>query len=424
MNFSNLTALLRHRNYAIYCAGNVISLTGSWIQRIAIAWLAWEMTQSPFWLGVVAASGLVPVLIVGPLGGVLADRLSQIRLIAVSQFLACVLATVLIIVYSAGLLSLGLLIAFRALLSAILAISQPTRMALIPSLVGPGQLTAAISFGAVVFNVARILGPALAGVLLAIGDYRIAFIANALTYLVFVVAILQIRMDAPPRINERRTGSIAGEIRIGVRYVLGHPGISIIFLFMLVAVTAARPISELLPAFVDVVYNMDVGGFALMTSSMAVGSILGGLWTTQRGLPGLTRTAITCGALYALSIAVFVLIPVYWLAVPVIALASLFTAVFGISSQTLIQSSVDDDVRGRVMSLWFVVQRAGPPLGALIMGALADWWGLSVPFLVGSGLCLITAGVAWSKRNALARALEVDRSKRRKDEADLKPARL
>src|SRR5690606_22082585 len=141
--------------YLFYTLGNLISLTGGWIQRIALAWLVWEMTQSPFWLGIVAAAGLVPVLIIGPLGGTLADRCSQLKLIAVTQIAAALLMILLFAVYELDLLTLPLILLFRFTPSAILSISQPTRLALIQQLVEPQLLPSAISFGAISFNAAR-----------------------------------------------------------------------------------------------------------------------------------------------------------------------------------------------------------------------------------------------------------------------------
>ena len=406
MNFSALISLFSNRNYAIYTLGNTLSLIGSWNYRIAVAWLVWEMTKSPFWLGVVGSAGLIPVLIAAPLGGVLADRFKQVRVIAICQFLAFILMMLLYLAYAWDFLTLGVLIAFRVLLSTVLSISQPTRLALIPHLVGPDQLTAAISFGAVSFNVARFLGPALAGLILATGDYGLAFGVNGLSFLALVGAVLTLRIPSRSPKKPRESSTVMKEIQVAAAYIRKHPGISPVLVLFLIIVVAGRPIAELLPAFVELVYEMEVGGFALLTASMAIGSIVGGLWTTRLGLSGLTNTSIICAALYALTIAIFVLIPFFWLALPVLACASMFTVIFSVSAQILVQSSVEEAMRGRVMALWFVIHRTGPPAGALVMGGLANWFGLSAPFLAGAVLCLIGAGAVWYRRHEVAQALE------------------
>ena len=406
MDVTRLIHLFGNRNYALFSVGNTVSLIGSWIQRIALAWLLWELTKSPFWLGLVAAAGMVPVILVAPLAGTLADRFSQTRIIALCQLVAFLLIIGLYGVYSAGFLTIGTIVFFRVCISTVLSISQPTRMALIPQLIEPELLTAGISFGALSFNIARFIGPAVAAALIAWGDFGVAFLVNALSFLVLMVAVLMMRI--PEHLEQRTVKSegVRRDILAAVEHIRGHPGISFVFLLYALIIVAGRPITEILPAFADAVFERGVGGLAILTSAMAIGSIFGGLWSAVQQVFGLTRTAIVAGGLNVVAIAVFTWIPLFWPAVAVLTLSSMFTVIFGVASQTLVQASVRETMRGRVMSLWFVIMRAGPPFGALLMGALTSVLGLSLPFSIAALLCVVVCIAAWKKRSFLADSLE------------------
>ncbi|MCC5870706.1 MAG: MFS transporter [Gammaproteobacteria bacterium] len=407
MAVSALRGLFLERNYAIYTAGNTLSLIGTWIHRIALGWFVWELTRSPFWVGVYAASGIIPILFTGLIGGVLADILDRRRLALWSQVAACGLMLVLFAFYQLELLTLATLLVFRVLLAGVISISQPARMALLPSLVSPAQVVAAVSFGAVVFNVARLAGPALAALILAKGGFGAAFLANAVSYLAMIIALLLVNID-PARLPKarQRTATMTGDIAAGVRYVIRHDGMLPIFVLFVVVVLLARPVSALLPAFVELSFSMGVEGFAILTSSMAVGSILGGVWATGRVLRGLTSATILAAVGYALCVALFSAATSFIVAAFLLGLAGFFTVLFGASAQALIQSAVEEDYRGRVLGLWFVTMRAAPELGALLLGIAAEVIGLSLSFIGSAVCCLLVCWWVWQRRVTLSAALE------------------
>lgn len=410
MRFAALRALLSNRNYAIYSAGNAISLIGTWLQAITFGWIAWEMTHSPFWLGVVSAAGLAPTLVAGLLGGVLADRIDRLRLTLLTQIASFIVAMGLFALYQMDLLTVGLLILFKALLSTATALSQPARMALVSQLVGVEMIGPAISFSSMTFNTARFVGPALAGVLIATLGAGPAFLINALTFVAMAAAILMLRLpkDATrPIARGAATESMGRQLGGGLAYVRDHAGALTLFLLLVAVVVTVRPVADFLPAIVSRVFGRGVEGVAMLTSSLAAGSLLGGFWTAGRPLTGLTRSTLRACLFYIACIAAFILTSNFWVGCIILTTAGFFTAVFAISAQTLIQASVPDSARGRVMSLWFILSRGGPDLGALAIGLSAQAFGLHATFLSGVALCAVAILWAWTRAGRLAAELEI-----------------
>jgi MFS family permease len=367
------------------------------------------MTRSPFWLGVVATAGLFPTLFAGLLGGVMADRVDRLRLTATTQALSFVITFALFLFYQFGWLNIGLLIVFKLTLSTVVAISQPARMALIPNLVGREQLGPAVSFGSMVFNSARFVGPAVAALIIAQGGMGVAFLINSLTFLAMSVALLCLRVDRAT-LNEAmsgRRGAVTAEIGTSIGYVVRHGGALTIFGLVAVVTVTCRPISDFLPAVVTHVFGRGVEGVAILTSSVAAGSILGGLWSAGRELKGLTASALMAAAAYAVCLVLFVSVTNFWVGCAAFATAGFFTTSFGTAAQTLVQASAEESMRGRVMSLWFILSRGGPDLGAFIMGVAGELVGLRAGFIGGAAVCLGAVLWAWRRRSLLAAAMEV-----------------
>ena len=409
MRLAALRALLSNRNYAIYSAGNAVSLTGTWIHGIAFAWLAWEMTRSPFWLGVVATAGLAPTLFAGLIGGVLADRIDRLRLTIASQVMCFLLSMALFALFALNALNIWMLIAFKVLLATFVALSQPARMALIPNLVGAGMIGPAVSFGSMVFNTARFVGPAVAGVVIAYGGVGPAFLINAFSYLVFTAAILSLKLPEgamKPSAQEKNESGFFKHIGGSFSYLRTHQGPLMLFLLMIIVVVFARPISDFLPALVTNVFNRGVEGVAILTSSIAAGSLLGGFWMAGRDVKGLTKFVLVGGLIYSLCIIAFVSVTHFLAGCALFAGAGFFTAVFATSAQTLVQTSVEDGVRGRIMSLWFIITRGGPDLGAFFMGVGGELIGLQGAFIAGGLLCVMACVWAYTRRREFAVMLE------------------
>lgn len=406
MDFRPLRSLFSERDYVVYICGTAISLTGTWVQRITIAWLVWEMTGSPLWVGIAASADLLPTLAGALYGGILADRLNRLRLLMACQLVCAGILCGLALAYALDALTLALVIGLRVCLSGCIALAHPARMVLLVDLVGRRNLNAAVSFGSVVFNVARALGPALAGILIAAGGFALALVANAATFLAMAVSIAFIRRRTPAAQPASGGHGALREIVLGWRYIAAHGGLRAMFAIYIAYVLIARAIEDQLPAFVETLFAVGVQNVALLISVFGVGSIVGGLLASGRSSHGLAGAMASSGVLQAGSLVGLALSPGFGAACAWIFLVGLFTVQFGTAAQTLVQSSAEDAMRGRVMSLWFVIMRGGPGLGALGLGVLGEIVGMRGALLIGALLCVLLFIGVRRRRGFLARALE------------------
>ncbi|MGE4219238.1 MAG: MFS transporter, partial [Alphaproteobacteria bacterium] len=366
-DFSAIRRVFTNRNYAIYTAGNAVSLTGLWVQRLAVGWLAWELTHSGFWLGAVAFADLFPVVLIGPFAGALADRMDRVRATLVCQTLSAVQAAGLAALTLSGLINIEVLFALTLLQGILIGLNQPVRLSLVPSLVRGEDLTAAISINSIVFNVSRFIGPGIAGVLLTTIGAGGAFAFNSASYLAMIAALLMLRL--PPRAPAPpSTVSLMGQVAEGIRYVVGHPGIGPILLVMMAGAVLCRPVIELLPGLTEVLFGGGPAELAVLTSATGVGAILGGIWIAQRGtVAGLTRITLATGLLYGAAVPVVTIHAGFAGAVAIMTVIGFAFSVGGIATQTLLQVGIPDNLRGRVMSLYGLIFRGGPAVGALAM---------------------------------------------------------
>jgi MFS family permease len=407
--FSNFARVLRNPNFGIYTAGHSISLIGSWMQRIATGWLAWELTESGAWLGLVAFADLFPTAIIGPIAGAAADRWDRLRVTKVSQVLSCGQALALFALTATGQISIVLLLALTAFQGVVTAFNQPARLALIPALLPRSDLPSAVAVNSIIFNLARFIGPALAGILIATAGVAAAFAANAATFLVFLAALERIRL-APTAMGASERPAFTTELIDGFRYIFTHPGLRGIFLLMLAASVGARPVVELLPGFAAQVFASGVSGLAVMTSSVGIGAVFAGLWLGSRGSGiGLTRLVLTHSLLLAISIIVFTATDRLWIAIPALVAAGFSMSTSGIGVQTLIQLAVDEAFRGRALSFHGLVFRGGPALGALIMGLMSEPLGLRLPLGLGAVLVIVAWLCIVVGRDRITAALEGNR---------------
>lgn len=405
--FGAIRQALANPNYGIYTAGSAASLIGTWMQRIAVGWLAWELTGSGTWLGLIAFADLFPTVIVGPLAGAAADRLDRLRVTRISQTLALVQATTLFVLTATGTITIELLLGLTLFLGVVTGINQPVRLALIPSLVRREDLAAAVAINSIIFNAARFVGPAMAGALILAGGISAAFAANAVSFLIFLWALSRISLPPAPREPAGAVSGLLHDVAEGVRYVAGHPGMGPMMLLLIVTCVCVRPLIELLPGFTADVFGAGAGGLALLTSTVGAGAVVGGLWLAGRGDPhGLTRIALNSTAVLALALLVFVSTDSLWLAMPALAVTGVGMVVTGVGMQTLLQLSVAGSMRGRVLSLYGLIFRGGPALGALIMGTASDGVGLRWPLAVGGMLALAAWFLTWTRRRRMEAALE------------------
>ena len=376
-------------------------MMGVWAQRLAVGWLTWRLTESEFWIGAMAFADLLPVVLVGPLAGVWVDRPRRKFLMRSCQSIMLAQSLLLFFLAARGIDDIRILFVLVLINGIVSAIYHPVRLSVVPSLVESGDVMAAVSLTAVTFHLARFAGPALAGFIIALHGVAVTFLAVALSYAIMLVAVFLIRIPGRPWLEERRPRSVLAELKEGVAYAAGNRAIASVLLIQAVLALCARPLGELLPAFVGSVYSAGAGMLAVLTSAMGAGAIVAGirllLWDVRRGL---VSTVISSTALSGLAVIAFVVTPNIWVAVPVIALVAYWVTVCGIASQMYIQAHVEERMRGRVLSFWAAIYRGAPGIGALVVGWLAGLYGLTWPNVLAASCCLLAA--LWAYRRQAA----------------------
>jgi predicted MFS family arabinose efflux permease len=393
---------LAHRNFGIYVAGSSVSLIGTWMQRIGVGWLAWDLSHSGAVLGLVAFADLFPTIVIGPFGGALADRFDRLRMMRIAQSAIMLQALTLFALTASGLITVELLIALVLFSGVVIGFNQPARLALAPSLVPRSDLATAVAINSIVFNLARFVGPALAGLVIVWWGVGMVFALNALSFLAFLFALSRVRL-APLALDGQRRRSMLRAIADGVRYTGRHAGIGPLLLLHAILAVSARPFFELLPGFASDVFGRGASGLAMLASSVGIGAVLGGLWLAQRREEArLTEVALGSSFLVTLAVMIFSLSASFAVAMVCVALAGFGMVVAGVGTQTLIQTSVDEAMRGRVLSLFGLIFRGGPALGALVMGAASELVGLQAPVAAGTIVGLVASVLIWRHRGAIA----------------------
>jgi MFS family permease len=379
-----------------------------WMQRIAIGWLTWELTQSGLWLGIVAFADFFPVLLVGPLAGAVADRWDRLRVIKTSQTISLVQATVLFGLTVSGHINIGFLVAISAFQGIVVAFNQPARLALVPSLVPQADLASAVAINSIVFNLARFIGPMFAGVAIVWSGVETAFAANALSYVAFLVALSRIRVDSAV-VQSTKRRSFTADFREGVRYTAAHPGLAAPLLLLVAIGIGGRPLNELLPGFAAEVFRSGAGGLSILASAIAGGAILGGLWLGHRAhSASLIYVALAGASTGALAAVMAVATDSIWVAVPAVVVFGFCTSTSGIAIQTIIQLAADPTMRGRVMGLYGVIFRGAPAIGALLAGVASAQVGLRCPVVFGALLVVSVCAWTYLNRKRIVEALPND----------------
>jgi predicted MFS family arabinose efflux permease len=350
----------------------------------------------------VAFADLFPTIAIGPFGGALADRFDRLRLLRIAQTLIMAQAFLLFALTATGLITVELLIGLVLAGGVVIGINQPARLALAPSLVPRSDLATAVAINSIVFNLARFVGPALAGLVIVWWGVGMVFALNALSFLAFLFALARLRLE-PLLLEGQGRGSMLGAIAEGLRYTGRHPGIGPLLLLHAILAVSARPFFELLPGFASDVFGRGASGLAMLGSAVGIGAVAAGLWLAQRNEDSrLTGVALGSSFLVTLSVLTFSLSTSFAAALVCMALAGFGMVVAGVGTQTLIQTSVDETMRGRVLSLFGLIFRGGPAVGALLMGAASELVGLQAPVAAGTIIGLGASVLIWRHRGAIA----------------------
>ncbi len=401
-------ATLRQPNYHRYILGNGASLIGTWMQRIAVAWLTWELTESPTWLGIIAMADFFPVVIMGPLGGVLADRYSRIAVMIWSQVIAAACALSMFGLAVWGVLNEWHLAAFTFLAGMALGLNQASRLALAPSLVPRELLTTAIAINSMVFNGARFVGPMISTAIISLWTIEASFLINALSYTALIISLLSLRIE---RRSKRGTGpgasSILEDFQEGFSFIITNRPIRLIMIVMTMAALCLRPVVDLMPGLTSDVFGKGADEFAILTASFGIGAVLGGFWMARRGdIEQLALLALLGVAGSGIAGLGLVATQSYYFALPVTLLAGFSMVVSGIGMQSSLQVISPGAMRGRVLSLYGIIHIGGAGLGAFILGLIAEATGLRSPIAIAAVLGLCIWLWVWQRRQSIDMALK------------------
>lgn len=378
---------LRHRNYRLFFFGQLISLSGTWMQMVAQGWLVLRLSDSPALLGIVAAATSLPVLFLSLPAGAIIDRMSKHKLLLITQVTAMLLAVILALLTLSGLVQVWHILVLALLLGCVNAFDATTRQAFTVEMAGREDLMNAIALNSSIFNGARTVGPAIAGVVVALIGEGPAFLLNAISFLAVILSLLLMRL--PPYSPPARTRP-RGQIREGFAYIAREPTVRTLLTLAGVISFFGFAYIPLLPIFARDVLQAGAQGLGLLSAASGLGALGGALLLAQFG-DRLPRGKMVLTALLLHPLAMMGFSASQWL--PLSMLMLVFTGLFGVSSMaganTLIQTAVRDDVRGRVMSVFTLILMGLSPLGGMLAGSIAQFAG-STPLIVG-----LFAAIGW-----------------------------
>jgi MFS family permease len=390
---SNLPAAFRalsHRNFRLFFAGQLISLIGTWMQMVAESWLVYRLTDSAFLLGLVGFAGQIPVFLFAPIGGAAADRWDRKRIILTAQVASMLLAFLLAGLTLFGVIQVWHVLVLAALLGIVNAFDMPARQAFVLDLVGREDLFSAVALNSFTFNGARVVGPAVAGVLVAALGEGWCFFLNAGSYLAVIAGLLAMRL--PPRSQAPAPGTALARIAEGFRFVAQTGPIRGLLALLAVVSLAGMPYIVLMPLFADRILNGGPAALGLLMGASGIGAAAGGLSLAgRRNVRGLGRWIVISMAAFGVSLLLFSLSRHLWLSVLLLVPAGFFMMVQMAASNTLIQLMVPDELRGRVMSVYAMTFMGMAPLGSLAAGALAERLGAPLTVMIGAAACIATA---------------------------------
>lgn len=380
-------AALRHRNFQLYFVGQLVSVAGTWMQIIAQGWLVYELSDSELMLGIVGFASAIPALIVSPWGGVIVDHVPRRTVLILTQAAAMILAFVMALLTFTDVVQVWHVIVISALLGVVNAFDGPARQAFTVDMVGHEDLTNAIALVSVVMNGARVIGPAFGGFILATLGAAWCFLINGISFLAVLASLFA--MHVHHHAHSHAPGSPWEKVRSGWEYVLQKPAMLGLLMLALVFSMFGISYSTLLPAFVDQVLHRDAFAYGALNTTTGVGAVIGGIILASRG------NDMRRGHILMLVSLAFPIILMFFANTPLYALSLTLSVGLGLGFMmefvlvnTLLQSSVTNEMRGRVMSLYTLTYFGFSPFGNLMIGALAEVWSLEATLTLSAVITL------------------------------------
>ncbi|MGE3643272.1 MAG: MFS transporter [Beijerinckiaceae bacterium] len=400
--------VFRHRNYVLFMVGLGPHAISSWMQRVGVGWLAWELTHSPTWLGLIAAADLVPLLFLSPIAGALTDRIVPVKELRITQWLQFVQAAALAALMVAGKVTIEVLFLLTLAVGCVHAFSTAARHATVPHTVPRNLVATAVSLDSALFQASRFIGPALAAFFIDIYGVAALLIAHAIG--TFCFSVMMHFMHVPPPERAKGHRNMIADIKESLHYVRDFHAMGILFLMCLVASVSLRPLQDMMPGFAGAVFSSGPKGLAWLTSAMGVGAMISATWIGVHGrVQGLTTMCYAGLGLLALATLGLVATRNLWVGVVFAAISGYALNTLTTGTQALVQSAVEDSMRARVMSLYTVIFRGTPAIGAFGLGLLAEFIGLRATFAIAAAIC--AAATLWllPKRRFVRAEMEKER---------------
>jgi MFS family permease len=383
---------LRHRNFQLFFSGQLISLIGTWMDNIAEAWLVYRLTGSSLLLGTVAFAGQIPVFLLAPIGGMVADRWNRQRVVIATQACSMVLAGILAVLTLTGRVTVWEVVVLAALMGAVNAFDIPARQAFLVDMVGREDLMNGIALNSSMFNGARVIGPSIAGILVASIGEGWCFAANSISYIAVIAGLLLMRVNRAP-VEVRRVSPFEHIVE-GFRFVWNTGPIRALLLLLGLVSLVAMPYSVLMPIFAAKILHGDARTLGVLMGATGVGALGGALTLASRsGVKGLGRWVAVACASFGTALILFSFSRWYFLSVALLVPVGFAMMVQMASSNTLIQAMVPDRLRGRAMAVYSMMFMGMVPMGALLSGWSADHIGAQWTLALGGVGAIIGAGL-------------------------------
>lgn len=404
MKLRQLFRSLSHRNYRLFFTGQGISMIGTWMQMTAVAWLVWRLSHSAWMLGVVGFVSRIPTFVMAPFAGVLVDRVNRYRLVVITQVLSMVQALMLAGLMYSGKIEMWHIIALSFMLGVINALDVPARQSLLVQMIDKrDDLNNAIALNSSMVNGARLIGPSVGGLIIAASNEALCFLINGLSFIAVIASLLMMRLQPNARVSKHT--AILDNLREGFRYAFGFPPIrSLLLLLALVSLTgAAYP--ALLPIFAQKILHGDARTQGFLVSSAGIGALTGALYLAGRqNARGLLQVIAWSPIVFGVSLIAMGLSSTLWLTLVIMPVIGFGLMVQLASTNTVLQTIVDDDKRGRVMSFYSMAFMGTVPLGSLLAGTMANFIGAQLTVII-CGICCIIGSIDFYHRLPALRQL-------------------
>jgi MFS family permease len=398
---SRLTRALRHRNYRLFFGGQTVSLVGTWITRIATSWLVYRLTKSELLLGIVGFAGQIPLLILGPLGGVVGDRLDRHRVLVWTQ-VASALQSLALAILAFTHITVVEIIVLQVIQGIINAFDTPARQAFVVEMVDDREdLPNAIALNSAMFNGSRIIGPSIGGVMLAAMGEGWCFMVDAISYIAVIASLLFMNFTRAPRVKSDKR--VVHELREGFSYVSNFPPVRALLMIVTIVSIFGTPYVVLMPVIASTVLHGGPHTLGLLMTASGVGALIGTVYLASRhSVVGLGKVIVAATAGLSAGLIAFAFSHVLWLAVAVVPIVGAGMMLQSASANTILQTVVDEHMRGRVMAFYSMAVLGAMPIGSLLSGIIADRIGTQNTIIAGAMVCLVAAVYFAFRRKALA----------------------